>query len=186
MISYKNYYNFITLIKSLWSELSNGILVDIWVQNLTPNQPISHRNPAIASSISFICVPHKNLQHHQPTPPGAETIPSISSRFEPLYVWFQHQVWLADGIVSWQHNTMSNQRQKGWIGGGYFHFLQAPFGAAVAKKHRLHAPSWSCVAAGAAQLPYWLLPLQQWRRGQCDASMMHRTLKSLINTINDN
>jgi hypothetical protein len=41
---------------------SNCILVDIWVQKLTPNQPISRRDPAIASSISFFCVPHENLQ----------------------------------------------------------------------------------------------------------------------------
>ncbi len=51
------------------------------------------------------------------------------------------------------------------------------------KKHRPHAPSSSSVAAGAVQVPYWPLPLQQWRRCWCDASMM---LNSLINTINDN
>jgi hypothetical protein len=58
-----------------------------------------------------------------------------------LLLWFQRQVWLADGVVSWWHNTMSNWRQKGWIGGDYFHLLQAPFGAAMAKNivrmHRL-------------------------------------------------
>jgi hypothetical protein len=57
-------------------------LVDVWVQKLTPNQPISDRDPAIASIISFICVPHKNLQRHQPTPPSAENIPLICSWFE--------------------------------------------------------------------------------------------------------
>ncbi len=103
-----------------------------------------------------------------------------------LLVWFQHRVWSADGFVSWPHNTMSNQRQEGWIGGGYFHLLQAPFGAAVAKKHHPHAPSWCSVTEGAAQAPYRSLPLQHWRRCQCDALMMHRTLNSLINTINNN
>ncbi len=103
-----------------------------------------------------------------------------------LLVWFQHRVRSADGFVSWPHNTMSNRLQNGWIGGGYFHLLQAPFGAAVAKRHHPHAPSWCSVAEGAAQAPYWLLPLQQWRRCQCNASKMHHTLNSLINTINDN
>ncbi len=28
---------------------------------------------------------------------------------------------------------MSDRHQEGWIDGGYFHLLQAPFGAAVAK-----------------------------------------------------
>jgi hypothetical protein len=55
-----------------------------------------------------------------------------------LFAWFQRRVWSADGIV----DTMSDRLQKGWIGGGYFHLLQAPFGAALAKKsiicmHRL-------------------------------------------------
>ena len=103
-----------------------------------------------------------------------------------LLVWFQCRMWSADGFVSWPHNTMSDRRQEGWIDGGYFHLLQAPFGTAVAKKHRPHAPSWCSVVAGAAQAPYWLLPLHQWQRCQCDASMMHCTLNSLINTINDN
>ena len=103
-----------------------------------------------------------------------------------LLVWFQHLVWSADGAVCDVINTMSDRLQNGWIGGGYFHLLQAPFGAAVAKKHRPCAPSWSGVAAGAAQAPYWSLPLQQRQRCQCDALMMHRTLNSLINTINDN
>ena len=29
---------------------------------------------------------------------------------------------------------MPDRLQNGWIGGGYFHLLQAPFGATVAKK----------------------------------------------------
>ncbi len=176
---------FITPIESPWSELSNGILVDVWVWTLTPNQLFSPPDPAIASSISFCYALHNNSQPHQPTPPGTETIPSISS-------WFELSVGMvsAPGVVGWWccvwgHNTMPDRLQKGWIGGGYFHLLQAPFGTAVAKKHRSCAPSWSGVAAGAAQVPNWLLPLQQWRRCQCDASMMHQTLNSLINTIND-
>jgi hypothetical protein len=103
-----------------------------------------------------------------------------------LLVWFQHLVWSADGAVCDDINTMSDRLQNGWIGGGYFHLLQARFGAAVAKKHRPCAPFWSGVAAGAAQVPNWSLPLQKWRRCQCDVSMMHRTLNSLINTINYN
>ncbi len=93
-ISHKIHYMFITPIKSSSSELSNGVLVDAWVQTLTPNQPISHRDPAIVSSISFFCIPHKNLQHHQPTPPCAETIPSFFS-------WFEHTVCMvsAPGVV---------------------------------------------------------------------------------------
>ncbi len=81
---------------------------------------------------------------------------------------------------------MPDRLQKGWIGGGYFHLLQAPFGTALARKHRPCAPSWSGVMAGVVQAPYWLLPLQQWQRCQCDASMMHRALNRLIDTINDN
>ncbi len=81
---------------------------------------------------------------------------------------------------------MPDRLQNGWIGGGYFHLLQAPFGAAVAKKHSPYAPSWSGVVAGVAQVLNWLLPLQKWQRCQCDALMMHRTLNSLINSINYN
>ncbi len=174
---------FITPIKSPWSELSNGILVDVWVWNLTPNQLFCSPDLAIASSISFWYVVRNNSQRHQPTPPGTETIPSISS-------WFELSVGMVSvpGVVGWWHcvwwhNTMPNRLQNGWIGGGYFHLLQAPFGAAVAKKHKPYAPSWSGVAAGAAQVPNWLVPSQKWQRCQCNALIMHRTLNSLINTI---
>ncbi len=61
MISHKNHHIFTTLIKSSWSELSNGTLVDTWVQKLTPNQPISHCDPAIASSISFFLCPSQKF-----------------------------------------------------------------------------------------------------------------------------
>jgi hypothetical protein len=69
-------------------------LVDVWIQKLTPNQPISHHDPAIAISISFCCAPHKNLQRHNPTPPKAETIPLIC-------LWFELSVCMvsAPGVV---------------------------------------------------------------------------------------
>jgi hypothetical protein len=158
MLFFKFHHIFIAQIKSPWSELSNGILVDIWVQKLTPNQPIAHRDPAIASSISFFCVPHENIQRHQATPPDTETIPLICSWFDLSVHMVPAQGVVGWCIVSWQYNTLSDWRQEGWIGGGYFHLLQAPFGAAVAKKHHPHAASWSSVAAGAVQAPYWLLP----------------------------
>jgi hypothetical protein len=128
--------------ESPWSELSNGILVDVWVWNLTPNQLFCPPDPAIASSISFWYVLRYNSQRHQPTLPGAETIPSISS-------WFELSVGMvsAPGVVGWwhcvwRHNTMPNRLQNGWIGGGYFHLLQAPFLAppwqkSIARMHRL-------------------------------------------------
>ncbi len=161
-------------------------MVDVWGWNLTPNQLFyPPPDPAIASSISFCYVLRNNSQHHQPTPPSAETIPSISS-------WFEVSVGMvsAPGVVGWWrcvwwHNTMPDRLQKGWIGGGFFHLLQAPFGAALAKKHRPCGLSWSGVATGVAQAPYWSLPSQQWQRCQCDASMMHRALNRLIDTIND-
>ncbi len=100
-----------------------------------------------------------------------------------LFIWFQRRVWLADGVVSWWHNTKSNLRQNSGIGGGYFHLLQAPVGAAVAKMHCPNASSWSSVVVGGAKAPYWLLLLQKWQRYQCNVSMMHHTLNSLINII---
>jgi hypothetical protein len=186
MLSFGNHNIFIAQIKRPWSELSHGILVVIWVQKLTPNHPISYRDPVIASSIIFFCVPHKNLQRHQPTPPGTETIPLICSWFDLSVHMVTAQGVAGWCVVSWRHNTMSSWLQEGWIGGGCFHLLQAPFGATVAKKHHSHAASWSSVAAGAVQAPYWLLPLQQWQSCQCNALMMHFALNSLINTINDN
>jgi hypothetical protein len=85
VISQWNHHLCITSIKSPQSELSNGISVDVWVQKLTPNQPISHRDPAIPGNISFFCVPHENLQRHQPTLSGADTTPSICSWFELFF-----------------------------------------------------------------------------------------------------
>ena len=67
LILHKNYY--IPPIESPRWELSNGILVEVGIQVLTPNQPISHCNPAIANTISFCWRPPKHLQCHQLTPP---------------------------------------------------------------------------------------------------------------------
>ncbi len=110
----------------------------------------------LAASV-FAVSSTKKSQRHQPTPSGAETIPSI-------YSWFELSVGMVSvqGVAGWWHcvwqrNTMSDRLQKGWIGGGYFHLLRAPFSAAIAKKHCPHAPSWSNVAADATQVPYWLL-----------------------------
>ncbi len=158
--------------KSPWSELSNGILVDVWVWNLTPNQLFCPPDPAIASSISFWYVLCRNSQRHQPTPPGAETIPSISS-------WFELSVSMvsAPGVVGWwryvwQHNTMPNRLQNGWIGGAIFtssmHLLAPPWQKSIACVHRLELVS------------QWV-----WHRchiGRClcrsgeDVSAMHRWL----------
>jgi hypothetical protein len=141
--------------------------------------------PSLAASVFSVSLTKINSTINQPRlalKPYHQFVHGLNS----LLIWFQHRVWSADGVVSWWHNTMSNRRQEGWIGGGYFPLLQTPCGAAMAKKHRLHAQSWSSVVAGAAQAPYWLLPSQQWQRCQCNASMMHCTLNSLINTINDN
>ncbi len=60
---------------------------------------VSHRDPVIASSISFCCVLHKNSQRHQPTLPGPETIPQLVHGLNSLLVWFQRRVWSADGAV---------------------------------------------------------------------------------------
>ncbi len=169
--------SFITLIKNPLWELSNGILVNVWFKNWpqTSQSPIvtlrllaaSVFAASLTKNYSTISQPHTMLK------PYHWFAHSLNSPF----LWFQHRVWLADGVVSWQHNTMSDQHQEGSIGGCYLHLLQAPFGTAMAKKHRQHALSWSSVVAGAAQVPCWLLSLQQWQRCQCNALMMHRALK---------
>ena len=48
--------------------------------------------------------------------------------------------------------------------GGYFHLLQAPFGAATAIEHRPDVPFWSGVAAGVAQAQYWSLKFHEKKR----------------------
>jgi hypothetical protein len=42
-----------TPIESRWKELSNGILVDVGIQKLTPNHQFPLQNPGIAASNSF-------------------------------------------------------------------------------------------------------------------------------------
>ncbi len=81
---------------------------------------------------------HSPISQHRP---ALKLYHQLVHGLNSLLVWFQRRVWSADGFVSWPHNTMSNRCQEGWIGGGYFHLLQAPFSAVVAKKHCLHAPS---------------------------------------------
>jgi hypothetical protein len=103
-----------------------------------------------------------------------------------LLVWFQRRVWSADGAVCDDITPCLIGSKMVGLGGAIFTSSRPAFGTAVAKKRRPCAPSWSGVAVGAAQVPNWLLPSQKWQRCQCDASMMHRTLNSLINTINYN
>ncbi len=93
---------FLTPFVSPWWELSNGIPVDVWVQILTPNQPISHHDPAIASSISFCYVPHWIYSTIRQHPPGAETTPLIFSWFElSVCVVSALGMWPAEGALSW-------------------------------------------------------------------------------------
>jgi hypothetical protein len=59
-----------------------------------------------------------------------------------VFVWFQHQVWLADGIVLWQHNTMFNRRKEGCIGGLFSPlpstFLVPPWQKNIIRMHCLN------------------------------------------------
>ncbi len=58
-----------------------------------------------------------------------------------LLVWFQHLVWLADGGVCDNINTMSDRLQNGWIGGAIFtssrHLLAQPWQKSIARVHHL-------------------------------------------------
>ncbi len=58
-----------------------------------------------------------------------------------LLVWFQRLVWLADGAVCDDINTMSNRLQNGWIGGAIFtssrHLLAPPWQKSIVRVHRL-------------------------------------------------
>ncbi len=141
MILHRNYHIFIKPIKCPWWELSS-IMVDVWVQKLTPNQPISHPDPAIASSISFCCDPYENLQHHQPTPPGAETMPLICS-------WFELPVRLVSvpGVVGWWrlcHDDITPcpiGTKKVGLGRAIFtsskHLLAPPWQKSIVRMYRL-------------------------------------------------
>ncbi len=120
-------------------------------------------------SPSLLEVTHTHTHTHTPTHPHT-----------------QRRVWSADGAVCDDITPCLIGSKMVGLGGAIFtssRHLSAPLWQ---KKHRPCALSWSGVAAGVAQVPNWLLPSQQWQRCQCDALMMHRTLNSLINTINDN
>jgi hypothetical protein len=58
-----------------------------------------------------------------------------------LLVLFQHLVWLADGAVCDNINTMSDRLQNGWIGGLFSPppdtFLAPPWQKSIARVHRL-------------------------------------------------
>ncbi len=85
-----------------------------------------------------------------------------------------------------EQNTMSNGLQNGWIGGGYFYLLQAPFGAAVAKKASPVCTVLVWCRSGCGTGAKLVAAFAEWQRCQYNALMMHCTLNSLINTINDN
>ena len=73
-----------TPIESHWRELSNGILVDIGVQNLTPNHPCPLQNTGIAASDSFWPSPPRNSYCPQFGSACPITIPLIHSWYGPL------------------------------------------------------------------------------------------------------
>ncbi len=75
---------FMTPIKSHWKELSNGILVVIGVQKLTPNHPFPLQNPGIAASDRFWPSPPRNSYCAQFGSASATTIPLIHSWYWPL------------------------------------------------------------------------------------------------------
>jgi hypothetical protein len=79
MISHNNHHIFNIPIESRWKELSNGILVDIWVQGFGPNHPFPHQDPGIAASDSFWPSPPINSYHPQFGSASAITIPLIHS-----------------------------------------------------------------------------------------------------------
>jgi hypothetical protein len=71
-------------IESRWKELSNGILVDIGVQKLTPNHQLFLQNHGIAASNWFWPSPPRNSYHAQFGGTSAITIPLIYSWYGPL------------------------------------------------------------------------------------------------------
>ncbi len=100
MTSQYNHFVFITLIESPWSELSNGILVDVWVWNLTPNQLFCPPDPAIASSMSLWYVLSTTIHSAISQPRLAlKQYHQLVHGLNSLLVWFQRRVWLADGAV---------------------------------------------------------------------------------------
>ncbi len=79
MISHINHHVFITPIGSHWRELSNGILVDVWVHFFSPNHPFLHQDPGIAASNSVWPSPPNNWHHPQFGSTIAKTIPLVHS-----------------------------------------------------------------------------------------------------------
>jgi hypothetical protein len=73
-----------TPIESRWKELSNGILVDVVVQKLTPNHPFPLQNHGIAASDRFWPSPPRNSYRAQFGSASAMTIPLIHSWYGPL------------------------------------------------------------------------------------------------------
>ncbi len=67
---------FMAPIESCWRALSNNILVDIGVQNLTPNHPFPHQNTGIAASDSF-----------WPSPPRNSYPPSYNHTINSFIIW---------------------------------------------------------------------------------------------------
>ena len=66
-----------TPIESCLRELSNGILVNVGVQNLTPNHPFPLQNTGIAASNRFWLSPPRNSYHPQIGSASAITIQLI-------------------------------------------------------------------------------------------------------------
>ncbi len=77
IVSHWNHHVFMATIESCWRELSNGILVDVGVQNLTPNHPFPLQNTGIAASNSFWPSPPRNSYRPQLGSACPITIPLI-------------------------------------------------------------------------------------------------------------
>ncbi len=77
MILHKNHHVFMTPIEISRKELSNGILVDVGAQKLTPNHPFSLQNLGIAASNRFWPSPPRILYCAQFSKASAITIPLI-------------------------------------------------------------------------------------------------------------
>jgi hypothetical protein len=89
MISHQNYHVFMTPIENSWKELSNGILVDVCVQKMTPNHPFPLQNSGIAASTRFWPSPPRNSYCPQFGSTSAITIPLI-------HLWYKQSL----GMVS--------------------------------------------------------------------------------------
>ncbi len=71
-------------IESHLKKLSNGILVDVGVQKLTPKHPFLLQNPGIAASNRFWPSPPRDSYRPQFGSASAITIPLIHSWYGPL------------------------------------------------------------------------------------------------------